>query len=49
MPHLTSATAGTPSTGLRTGFGIPGYAHPLVAPAEWGALTRPGTPCTGSS
>ncbi|MGW3629020.1 spherulation-specific family 4 protein [Streptomyces sp. NPDC005122] len=44
MPHLTSATAGTASTNLRTGFGIPGYAHPLVAPGEWGALTRPGTP-----
>ncbi|MFE4551538.1 spherulation-specific family 4 protein [Streptomyces sp. NPDC056785] len=44
MPHLTSAAAGTASTDLRTGFGIPGYAHPLVAPGEWGTLTRPGTP-----
>ncbi|MFD8421183.1 spherulation-specific family 4 protein [Streptomyces sp. NPDC059466] len=44
MPHLTSATAGTANTNLRTGFGIPGYAHPLVAPEEWGGLTRPGTP-----
>ncbi|MBO4260872.1 phage tail protein, partial [Streptomyces griseorubiginosus] len=30
MPHLTSTTAGTTSTGVRTGFGVPGYAHPLV-------------------
>ncbi|MGW2520071.1 spherulation-specific family 4 protein [Streptomyces sp. NPDC001617] len=44
MPHLTSSKPGTRSTELRTGFGIPGYAHPLVAPAEWGELTRPGTP-----
>jgi Spherulation-specific family 4 len=44
MPHLTSTPLGTASTGLRTGFGIPGFAHPLVAPAEWAALTRPGTP-----
>lgn len=44
MPHLTSTTPVTASTGVRTGFGIPGYAHPLVAPAEWGELTRPGTP-----
>ncbi|WP_329256968.1 spherulation-specific family 4 protein [Streptomyces sp. NBC_01478] len=44
MPHLTSTTPGTAGTAVRTGFGIPGYAHPLVAPAEWGELTRPGTP-----
>jgi hypothetical protein len=44
MPHLTSTTPGTASTELRTGFGIPGFAHPLVAPAEWAELTRPGTP-----
>jgi hypothetical protein len=44
MPHLTSPTSGTASTGLRTGIGIPGFAHPLVAPAEWAELTRPGTP-----
>ncbi|MFJ6128372.1 spherulation-specific family 4 protein [Streptomyces griseoviridis] len=44
MPHLTSARTGTASTGLRTGIGVPGYAHPLVAPTEWGELTRPGTP-----
>ncbi len=37
MPHLT------PALGL-AGFGVPAYAHPLVAPAEWAELTRPGTP-----
>ncbi|MBT2444759.1 phage tail protein [Streptomyces sp. ISL-36] len=43
MSHLT--TAGT-STGAmqRLGFGVPGYAHPLLAPVEWAELTRPGTP-----
>ncbi|PSM39555.1 phage tail protein [Streptomyces dioscori] len=44
MPYLTSTPTGTASTDLRIGFGIPGYAHPLVAPVEWGGLTRPGTP-----
>jgi hypothetical protein len=44
MPHLTSTTPGTASTGLGVGLGIPGYAHPLVAPMEWGELARPGTP-----
>ena len=45
MPHLTSTATGTASTGLRAGFGIPGYAHPLVAPVEWGELTRPDPRC----
>jgi hypothetical protein len=44
MPHLTSTTAGTTSTDVRTGFGVPGYAHPLLAPTEWAELARPGTP-----
>ncbi|MFG2023971.1 spherulation-specific family 4 protein [Streptomyces sp. NPDC048825] len=44
MPHLTSPAVGTASTDIRFGFGVPGYAHPLVAPREWGELTRPGTP-----
>ncbi|MDX6361515.1 spherulation-specific family 4 protein [Streptomyces sp. NPDC058274] len=44
MPYLTSTASGTASTDLGLGFGIPGYAHPLVAPLEWGELTRPGTP-----
>ncbi len=44
MPHLTSVKPSTASTDLRTGLGIPGLAHPLVAPTEWNELTRPGTP-----
>ncbi|MFD5129942.1 spherulation-specific family 4 protein [Streptomyces olindensis] len=44
MPHLTSTRLRTSSTELRPGVGVPGYAHPLLAPAEWGELTRPGTP-----
>lgn len=44
MPYLTPAPSGTASTGLGLGFGIPGYAHPLVAPLEWGELARPGAP-----
>ncbi|MFE9446917.1 spherulation-specific family 4 protein [Streptomyces sp. NPDC006739] len=44
MPHLTRAKAGFASTGVRTALGVPGYAHPLLAPTEWAALTRPGTP-----
>ncbi|WP_328879452.1 spherulation-specific family 4 protein [Streptomyces sp. NBC_00299] len=44
MPYLTGATPPTASTDLRTGLGILGYAHPLLAPTEWGELTRPGTP-----
>ncbi|MEU1013140.1 spherulation-specific family 4 protein [Streptomyces sp. NPDC005890] len=44
MPHLTSTTAGAAGTGVRTALGIPGYAHPLVAPAQWAELARPGTP-----
>ncbi|MEV0257570.1 spherulation-specific family 4 protein [Streptomyces sp. NPDC050732] len=44
MPHLTRTTRGTASTEVRIGFGIPGFAHPLVAPREWSQLARPGTP-----
>ncbi|MEV6173425.1 spherulation-specific family 4 protein [Streptomyces sp. NPDC051954] len=44
MPHLTSTKRSAASTDLRTGFGIPGFAHPLVARAEWAELSRPGTP-----
>lgn len=44
MPHLTSSAEDAADTGVHTGFGIPGYAHPLVAPVEWAELTRPGTP-----
>ncbi|WP_369215483.1 spherulation-specific family 4 protein [Streptomyces flavofungini] len=44
MPHLTRATRGTSATDIRVGFGVPGFAHPLVAPVEWAELTRPGAP-----
>ncbi|MEU6478310.1 spherulation-specific family 4 protein [Streptomyces sp. NPDC047017] len=44
MPNLTGTPAGTAGTGVRTGLGVPGCAHPLLAPAEWNALTRPGAP-----
>jgi len=44
VPYLTSTRPGAATTGVRTGFGVPGYAHPLVAPAEWAELARPGPP-----
>lgn len=45
MPHLITPPARTEATGgARLRFGVPGYAHPLVAPVEWAELTRPGTP-----
>ncbi|MYR40662.1 spherulation-specific family 4 protein [Streptomyces sp. SID5910] len=44
MPYLTSAQTGTASTGVRTGLGVPGLAHPLLAADEWAGLTSPGTP-----
>jgi hypothetical protein len=44
MPHLTRSRRSTSGTELRPGVGVPGYAHPLIAPTEWGELTRPGTP-----
>lgn len=44
MPYLTGTTPTAASTDFRTGLGIPGYAHPLLAPTEWGELIRPGTP-----
>ncbi|MFD8229214.1 spherulation-specific family 4 protein [Streptomyces massasporeus] len=44
MPHLTRSLRRTSKTELRPGVGVPGYAHPLLAPTEWGELTRPGTP-----
>ncbi|MEU6705310.1 spherulation-specific family 4 protein [Streptomyces wuyuanensis] len=45
MPHLISTDRALSATGAdRLGFGVPGYAHPLVAPVEWAELTRPGTP-----
>ncbi|MFF8869282.1 spherulation-specific family 4 protein [Streptomyces massasporeus] len=44
MPHLTRSRQRTSDTELRPGVGVPGYAHPLLAPTEWGELARPGTP-----
>ncbi|MBK3589071.1 phage tail protein, partial [Streptomyces sp. MBT57] len=45
MPHLTApADARRTAGGEQLGFGVPGYAHPLLAPAEWAELVRPGTP-----
>ncbi|MER5559415.1 spherulation-specific family 4 protein [Streptomyces sp. NPDC002506] len=45
MPNLTRLQSRRAATGsTRLGLGVPGYAHPLVAPVEWAELTRPGTP-----
>ncbi|MFT2015223.1 spherulation-specific family 4 protein [Streptomyces sp. 796.1] len=45
MPYLTSTGTRRPgAVGWRLGFGVPGCAHPLVAPAEWAELARPRTP-----
>lgn len=45
MPYLTpTSTARRTSGAEQLGFGVPGYAHPLLAPTEWAELTRPGTP-----
>ncbi|AJE42393.1 spherulation-specific family 4 protein [Streptomyces nodosus] len=44
MPHLICPPAGTASTGLGVGLGIPGHAHPLDAPLEWARLAGPGAP-----
>jgi hypothetical protein len=43
MSHLTTSTTEAVQT-AELGFGVPGYAHPLLAPVEWAELTRPGTP-----
>ena len=42
--HRAGRAAGTPLLDAGTGFGVPAFAHPLVAPAEWAELARPGTP-----
>ncbi|MFD7317749.1 spherulation-specific family 4 protein [Streptomyces sp. NPDC059883] len=45
MPYLTRPGARLSATEEgRLGIGVPGYAHPLLAPVEWAELTRPGTP-----
>jgi hypothetical protein len=40
LPDRTAAPEPAPGTG----FGVPAFAHPLVAPAEWAELARPGAP-----
>ncbi|MEU5219027.1 spherulation-specific family 4 protein [Streptomyces sp. NPDC020807] len=42
MSHLTAPSSAGAVQAL--GVGVPGYAHPLLAPVEWAELTRPGTP-----
>ncbi|MFJ4469036.1 spherulation-specific family 4 protein [Streptomyces sp. NPDC089424] len=42
MPYLTWKKARTADTGLHTGLGVPGPAHPLLAVTEWAELTRHG-------
>ncbi|WP_327288876.1 spherulation-specific family 4 protein [Streptomyces sp. NBC_01198] len=44
MSRLTRSRRGVRPRGDGTGFGVPAFAHPLVAPAEWAELARPGTP-----
>jgi hypothetical protein len=45
MPYLTSTgTARRTGGAEQFGFGVPGCAHPLLAPTEWAELARPGTP-----
>ncbi|WP_335977410.1 spherulation-specific family 4 protein [Streptomyces sp. CA2R106] len=39
-----AAGGGRGAEAVRTGFGVPLFAHPLVAPAEWAELARPGAP-----
>ncbi|MHC0430134.1 spherulation-specific family 4 protein [Streptomyces sp. O3] len=40
MPHLISpATCRPAESESAVGLGVPGYAHPLVAPVEWAAAT----------
>lgn len=44
MPHLSTPAAAAATETGSLGLGVPGYAHPLLAPVEWAELTRPGTP-----
>ncbi|MFD4575532.1 spherulation-specific family 4 protein [Streptomyces sp. NPDC058417] len=44
MSYLSRVRPAATGTDTGTGFGVPGFAHPLLAPAEWGELTRPGPP-----
>ena len=42
MSSVTGAAGTVANTGVRTGLGLPGIAHPLLAPAEWAGLARSG-------
>ncbi|MGW7515724.1 spherulation-specific family 4 protein [Streptomyces sp. NPDC054796] len=47
MPHLTTPGGARRSAGEAEawlGFGVPGWAHPMLAPLEWAELARPGLP-----
>ncbi|KIF68095.1 phage-related protein, tail component [Streptomyces sp. AcH 505] len=45
MPYLTTTGQRLSATEAgEVGLGVPGHAHPLLAPAEWAGLTRPATP-----
>ncbi|MFM9366901.1 spherulation-specific family 4 protein [Streptomyces sp. Da 82-17] len=45
MPHLIDRTGPAHAlAGATMGLGVPGYAHPLLAPVEWAELSRPETP-----
>lgn len=45
MPYLTTTGQRLSATEAgEVGLGVPGYAHPLLAPAEWAGLTRAATP-----
>lgn len=45
MSHLTTRGTQLSATGAEElGLGVPGFAHPLLAPTEWAGLARPGTP-----
>lgn len=45
MPRLTpTGPRSRVGSSDRLGFGVPAYAHPLLAPQEWAELARPGTP-----
>ncbi|RLL68787.1 spherulation-specific family 4 protein [Streptomyces sp. Z26] len=46
MPHVTKPGCARPASGTegRLGLGVPGYAHPLLAPLEWAELARPAAP-----
>ncbi|MGW3010953.1 spherulation-specific family 4 protein [Streptomyces sp. NPDC001219] len=40
MSHLTTGTTRAPTGAPPLGIGVPGFAHPLLAPTEWAELLR---------